>query len=142
MSPTTFLRIAAIITLLYFAGHTSGYPWTPAVGSGEMPVIEAMKTHSFDVIGTMRTYWDFYVGFGLINGLLMLMLAIMLWQLGAIAKTDAVRVRPIVATLLIGFIVNLVLAIQYFFVIPIVMSAAIVICLAGAFVTSGRKLSE
>jgi hypothetical protein len=52
MKSSIFLRIASIITLLYFAGHTSGIPWTPDVGPGAVPVLEAMKSHSFEVIGS------------------------------------------------------------------------------------------
>ena len=139
MKPTIFLRIASIITLLFFAGHTSGIPWTPAVGPDELPVLEAMKSHSFDVIGSTRTYWDFYFGWGLIISLYTLVQAVVLWQLGSLAKTDALRVRPIVASFFVAFVVNAVLAWKYFFVISVVMSVAISVCLALAFITAGRS---
>jgi len=139
MKSSTFLRIASIITFLYFAGHTSGMPWTPDAGPAAMPVLEAMKSHSFDAMGSTRTYWDFYVGFGIIISLLMLLLGVVLWQLGSLAKTDALRVRPIVASFFVAFIVNTVLAWKYFFVLPVVMSAAILVCLALAFITAGRS---
>ena len=139
MKSSTFLRIASIITLLYFAGHTSGAPWTPDEGAGAVPVLEAMKSHSFEVVGSTRTYWDFYFGFGLIISLYLLMQSVVLWQLGSLAKTDAFRVRPIVASFFLAFIVNTVLAWRYFFVIPLVMSVAISVCLALAFVTAGRS---
>jgi len=48
MKSSTFLRIAAVITLLYFAGHTASIPWTPDAGSGAAPLLEAMKAHSFE----------------------------------------------------------------------------------------------
>jgi hypothetical protein len=51
MKAPLLLRIAAVITFLYFAGHTAGIPWTPAAGPEEMPVLEAMKSHSFEVLG-------------------------------------------------------------------------------------------
>lgn len=139
MRPTTFLRIASIITLLYFVGHTSAIPWTPDTGPEALSILGAMKGHSFEVIGSMRTLWDFYFGFGVAISLFLLMLAIVLWQLGSLAKTDALRVRPIVASLLIAFIVNAVLAWMYFFAIPLVMSIVISICLALAFVTAGQS---
>ena len=143
MRSTTFLRIAAIITLLYFAGHTSGIPWTPDTGPDAVPVIEGMKNHSFDVIGSMRTYWDFYLGFGIAISLFLLLLAVVLWQLGSLAKTEALRVRPIVASFFLAFVVNTVVAWKYFFAIPMVMSAAISVCLALAFITAGRsKVSQ
>ncbi len=139
MKSSTFLRIASIITLLYFVGHTSGVPWTPDDGAGAMPVLEAMKNHSFEIIGFTRTYWDFYVGFGVIISLYLLVQAVVLWQLGSLAKTDALRLRPVVASFFVAFIVNAVLAWKYFFAIPLVMSVAISVCLALAFVAAGRS---
>ena len=139
MKASIFLRIASVITLLYFAGHTSGAPWTPDDGSGSLAVIEAMKGHSFDVMGSARTYWDFYFGFGLIGSLFPLLVAVVLWQLSSMAKTDALRVRPIIASIFFAFIVNMVLAWKYFFIIPLVMSVAISVCLVLAFVTAGRR---
>jgi len=44
MTPSFLLRIAAVITLLYCAGHTMGMPWTPATGPQEAAVLDAMKT--------------------------------------------------------------------------------------------------
>jgi len=140
MTPTTFLRIASIITLLYFAGHTSGMPWTPdVVDSATSPVVEAMKGHSFDVAGSMRTYWDIYFGFGISISLFMLISAVVLWQISSLAKTDASAVRPIIAVFLIGFLANTLLSWKYFFVVPLAMSAAISACLAVAFVTARRS---
>ena len=54
MKAPLFLRIAAVITFLYFAGHTAGIPWTPAVGPNELPVLEAMKNQTFEAEGFKR----------------------------------------------------------------------------------------
>jgi hypothetical protein len=139
MKPSLLLRIAAIITLLFFAGHTSGIPWTPAVGPGELPVIEAMKSHSFEALGSTRTYWDYYFGFGVIISLYLLLQAVVLWQIAALAKHDAVRLRPIIASFFVAFCVNALLAFKFFFFIPVVMSVVIAIVLALAFYAAGRR---
>jgi len=139
MKPSILLRIASIITLLYFAGHTSGMPWTPGVGPGEMPVIEAMKSHSFDTMGSARTYWDFYIGFGVIISVYMLLQAVVLWQLATLAKSDAARLRPIIASFFVAFVVNAILAWKYFFAIPVVMTVVIAIVLALAFYAVGTS---
>ena len=138
MKSSTFLRIASVITFLYFAGHTAGIPWTPAVGPGEAPVLEAMKAHSFDVLGSKRTYWDFYFGFGVVISGYLMVQAVVLWQLGSLAKAEPSRVSGIAASLLIAFIVNAFLAWRYFFAIPAVMAISISGCLALALVFSGR----
>ena len=139
MKSSTFLRIASVITFLYFAGHTAGIPWTPAAGPGELPVIEAMKAHSFDVVGSQRTYWDLYFGFGIIISGYLLVQAVVLWQLGSLAKTEPSRVRAIVVSFLIAFVINAFLSWKYFFIIPIVTATLISVCLALALVFSGRS---
>ena len=139
MKAPLLLRIAAVITFLYFAGHTAGIPWTPAVGPEEIPVLEAMKSHSFETVGFKRTYWDFYFGFGVIISGYLLVQAVVLWQLGSLARVDSLRVRPIVASFLVAFAVNAVLAWKYFFAVPVLMAVAISVCLALAFVVAGRS---
>jgi len=139
MKAPLLLRIAAVLTFLYFAGHTSGIPWTPAVGPAEAPVIEAMKSHPFNAMGSTRTYWNFYVGFGIIISGYLLIQSVMLWQLGSLAKTDTNRVRPIITSFFVGSITTSVLAWRYFFILPVIMTVAISMCLALAFVAAGRS---
>lgn len=138
MKAPLFLRIAAVITLLYFAGHTAGMPWTPFTDPEAVPVLDAMKNQSFEAKGFKGTYWDFYFGFGVIISAFLLAQAVVLWQVGSLAKTDAIRVRPIVASFLVAFIVNAALAWKYFFAVPAVMAAVIALCLAIALVLAGR----
>ena len=138
MNASLFLRIAAVLTFLYFAGHTSGIPWTPAVGPQEVPVLDAMKGHSFDVVGSARSYWDFYYGFGITISALLLGMAVVLWQVGSLARTDAMRVRPMVATLFVVFVIDAFLAWKYFFIIPLVNAVAICVCLAVAYFLAVR----
>jgi len=141
MKPSILLRIASIITLLYFAGHTAGMPWTPAARPGELPVIEAMKTHRFETEGFARTYWDFYFGFGVIISAFLPLQAVALWQLGSLARTGAAQIRPIIASVLVAFVVNAILAWMFFFAVPAVMAAAIAICLGLAVHAPGKNTS-
>jgi hypothetical protein len=129
-----FLRIAAVITLLYFAGHTAGMPWTPYTNPEAMQILEAMKNHSFEAEGFKGTYWDLYFGFGITTSVFLLLQAAVLWQVASLAKTDAIRVRPIVLSFLVAFIIDVALAWEYFFVVPVVMAAAIAFCLAVSLV--------
>jgi hypothetical protein len=133
-----FLRIAAVLTLLYCAGHTSGMPWTPYTDPEATSVLEAMKSHRFEAEGFKGTYWDLYFGFGLIIAVFLLVQAAVLWQVASLARTDALRVRPIVVSLLIAFVINAALSWKYFFVVPVVMAGLIAICLAIALVLAGR----
>jgi hypothetical protein len=136
MKASHFLRAASIITLLYAAGHTAGAPWTPYTDPQASAVLEAMKAHSFDAQGFKGSYWDLYIGFGTIITIYLLVQAAALWQLASLAKTNAASLRPIIATFLLGFIINAALSWKYFFVIPVLMAAAISLCLAIALALS------
>jgi hypothetical protein len=133
-----FLRIAAVATLLYCAGHTIGMPWTPYTDPEATSVLETMKSHNFEAEGFKGTYWDLYFGFGLVISVYLLVQAVVLWQVAAFAKTDAVRARPIVVSFLVAFIINAALSWKYFFIVPTVMAVVISVCLAIALVLANR----
>jgi hypothetical protein len=137
MNPILFLRVASIVTLLYCIGHSSGMPWTPAEGPAGMAVIEAMKSHRFDILGVQRTYWDFYFGFGVIISVYLLVQAVVLWQLASLAKRGT-QVRSIVASFLVAFAINAILVWKYFFTIPAIMVMVIALCLLLALLTEGK----
>ena len=81
-----------------------------------------MRSSHFVVLGSSRTYWDFYVGFGLIISVFLLLAAVLAWQLGSL-QAQAVP---------LSFGVMTVLNWMYFFVIPIVFSSVITVCLVLA----------
>jgi hypothetical protein len=132
------LRVAAVLTLLYCAGHTAGMPWTPYTDTEATSVLDAMKSHSFEDQGFKGTYWDLYFGFGLIISVYLLVQAAVLWQTASLAKTDAGRVRPILVSFLIAFVINAALSWKYFFVVPVVLAGLVAICLAIALFLAGR----
>ena len=136
MKPFLWLRIAAIITLLYCVGHTMGMPWTPATGPQETAVLDVMKSARFDTFGASRTYWDFYFGFGVIISGYLALQAVVLWQLSSVANDDAGQLRPIIAAFFVSFALNALLVWKYFFAIPLIMAIAIAGCLALAFVSA------
>ena len=136
-----FLRLAAVLTLLYCAGHTMGMPWTPYTNPEATSILEALKSHSFEADGFKGTYWDIYFGFGLIISVYLLVQAVVLWQVASLAKTDAIRVRPIVVSFLVAFVINAALSWKYFFIVPVVIAGLTAICLAIALVMTGRTQS-
>src|SRR5690242_5436793 len=81
MSASTRLRIASIVAFVYWIGHTAGAPWTPARGAAEAAAIDALRSLHFVVQGFSRSYWDFYVGFGVAISVFLLVQAVLLWQL-------------------------------------------------------------
>jgi hypothetical protein len=132
-TPTFWLRAASIFALLFAVGHTLGAPWTPATGGAAAGSVDAMKTVHFDAMGRDATYWGFYFGFGVSITCYLLALAVMTWQIAALARSEARRLRPLILTLAALYAAVGVLAWMYFFAAPLVLAAIVVACLLVAF---------
>jgi len=132
MTTTLWLRIAAIISLVFTAGHTLGglRKWSPM---GENKVLEAMTAVRFDTMGANRSYLDFFMGFGWSISVAMLMQSILLWQLAPLAGTEPERVRPMIAVFALATLASGVIAWRFIFPVPALFSAALVIALAAAY---------
>jgi hypothetical protein len=123
-------RIASVLIVLLDLGHTAGYPWSdPAWGVDP----HALQSGRFNVLGSNRSYWDFYVGFGLSVSVLLLLPAMIAWQLGT---PDARRFHGIAWFLVAVFAAMTILDCVFFFVIPIAFAGAITLCLAAAAIAS------
>jgi len=122
-------RIAAVLILLFDLGHSAGFPWSDpkwGVDTG------AMRSSQFQVLGFTRTYWDFYVGFGLFVSVFLLLAAMLAWQLGGLSKQTAPLLRATAWVLSLCFVAVTFLSWGYFFTIPIIFSVLIAICLVSA----------
>jgi hypothetical protein len=137
MTANLLLRAAAVIALLFAAGHMMGGfdSWSPM---GETPVLQAMKDFRFDVAGASRTYFRFYMGFGHIITILLFTQAIVLWLLSAIARQDARAARPMVLVFAASSLAAACVAWQFIFIVPALLSFAISVCLVTA-VVKARK---
>jgi hypothetical protein len=62
--------------------------------------------------------------------------AIVFWQLGSLAKADASRLRPILATFLAGYLALAVNSYRYLIAPPMIGELLIVVCLGLAILTS------
>ena len=132
MTPRRLLRIAAILSLLYFLGHSAGMPWTPSPGGQSETIVSLMRSFHFDVSGSSRTYWDFYLGFGLTISVFQLLESGVLWLLAGLAAVAPARARPFVLAFLVANVLQLVLVLRFFFLPPIVLSIALTLCLGLA----------
>jgi hypothetical protein len=134
---TLFLRIAAVLAFIHAILHTFGAVISkPNNGAPEVAIIEAMKSRAFNVMGSMRTYWDFFFGYGLLVTITLLVQGVLFWQLGTMAKTNAAQIRPIVLLFSFNFIATTVVAWKYFFIAPAVTELLIAAFLAGAYFTA------
>jgi RsiW-degrading membrane proteinase PrsW (M82 family) len=135
---TILLRVASALTLIFCAGHTYRALDPSSRGPEEAAVFMAMQAYPFNIMGFRRTHWDFYRGFSLLFSVALLVLALLLWQIGAMAKSEHSGTRPLIGTLFAGYLAFTVLCGVYFFTAPAALSAAIAICLALAF-TAARQ---
>jgi len=138
--PTLFLRIAAVLTLIHAALHTIGGVFSkPEPGAAEA-AFAAMQSNHFLVMGLTRTYADFYRGLGLAVSIFLTAEAIVFWQLSLMAKTQAQRLRPILATFLIAYLALAVNSWLYIFMPPVVLEVLIALCLGLAILTAKPSL--
>jgi hypothetical protein len=135
MTATVLLRIAAIISLLFTAGHTSGglKKWSPM---GENAVLKAMTDVHFEAMGVNRSYLDFYMGFGWSISVAMLLQSILLWQMATLARKDAASVRPMIAVFVFAQLVSGIIAWQFIFPLPALFSVLLLVPLVAAFVVA------
>ena len=140
MRTTLYLRIASVLAIIHAILHTIGGVLSkPNNGAPEIAVIEAVKSRSFNVMGSMRTYWDFFYGYGWILGITLLVKGILFWQLATIAKTNPSPIRPIMLLFCINFVATTILAWKYFFIAPAVTEILIAAFLAAAYFSASPE---
>jgi hypothetical protein len=102
-------------------------------------VLKAMQSFHLDTFGMSRTYLDFYLGFGFILGVYLLLQAA-LPQLATLAKTEARRIRPLLVSFLLASVVSAGLSWKFIFAVPAVSFAVVAAGLGLAlFAASGSK---
>jgi hypothetical protein len=100
-----------------------------------------MKLNTFPLMGHTRSFWDFYRGMGIGVSISLTMEGTVLWLLGSLAKRDATRLRPILATFAVGYLALSVNSYTYFFLGPVIAEILISACLLFAIFT-GKTQAE
>ena len=136
MRTVLFLRIASVLTLIHAALHTIGGVFGGAAPGAQQATVAVMKANEFAVMGVMRSYWDFQMGLGLVVSVFLTMEAVVFWQLGALAKIDALRLRPVLAAFLVGYLCVAAVSYRYFFAAPVITEILIALCLGLAIASS------
>lgn len=142
MRTTLYLRIAAVLTFIHAALHTIGGMFGGVAPGAMQTAVSAMKGNEFVAMGVTRTFWGFYMGFGLAVSVFMTVEAVVFWQLGSLAKTDALRLRPVLATFLVGFLAMAVVSYKYFFAGPVITEILIAVCLGLAIVAAQQPARD
>jgi hypothetical protein len=137
MRAPVFYRIAAVLILLFDVGHTLAFRQSdPSWGVDTLRA--SMQSIHFNVQGFTRTYWDFFVGAGFNVSVFLLFAAVIAWQIGGLPAETLTRVRGIGWALALCFVALTFLSWRYFFILPLVFSILIAVCLIIAVWLSAK----
>ena len=140
MRASMFYRIAAVVLLLFAAGHTLGFRQSdPAWGVDSL--LASMRSIHFDVQGFNRSYWDLFEAAGFSVGVFYLFAAILAWQLGGLPAASLALMRGTAWAFALCFAAITVVSWRYLFILPIAFSIVITICLAVAAWLSTKQLT-
>lgn len=139
MKPVLWLRVAAVLTLIHAVLHTVGGVYGAVPPGPATVAVTAMKENTFEAFGNLRSFWMFYRGMGLGATVSLTFEAVVLWLLANLAKTEGVRLRPVVLAFAVGFLALAVVSWQYFFLAPVITELLIAGCLILASVGLGAQ---
>ncbi len=139
MKASLLYRIAAVLLLLFAVGHTLGFRQSdPAWGVDTL--LASMRSIHFDVQGFNRTYWDLFLAAGFSVAVFYVFAAVLAWQLGGLPAETLATMRVTVWVLALSFAAITVVIWRYLFVLPIVFSIAITVCLTAAAWLSAKAI--
>jgi hypothetical protein len=138
MKASLLYRIAAVLLLLFAAGHTLGFRQSDPTW-GVDALLGLMRSIHFDVQGFHRTYWDLFCAAGFSVGAFYLFAAALAWQLGRLPAETLAVMRVIVWAFALCFAAITVVSWRYLFILPIVFSAVITVCLTAAAGLSAKR---
>lgn len=129
------LRAASLLVFVQYAAHGSLFLLSiTAPRPSPIAAIVASPRHS---------YWDLYVGYGLLAILSGVIEAVLLWQVALLARNDARRVRPIMVLFILGNVAHAYLVWTYFsLVAPVAFDLFTAGLLAFAFGLARPKGAE
>jgi hypothetical protein len=123
-------RLTTYLLILFCAGHTWGALLSnPHFGPGGDAILHAMKSVHFQVQGFERTWFGFYMGFGLTVSIFFVFSAAMTWFLGGLVRCEQRALAPLTWALFLSYLVNTVLSWTYFFPAPGIFSTLIAVLL-------------
>lgn len=131
-------RVAAGLLVVFCVMHTAGgmlsrKPRGPAADS----VLTVMRDVHFTFMGADCTFYGFWLGFGLMVSVFLLLAAVVAWHLGGASEEERLRLAPVAWALFVSQVLTAILSWAYFFPGPGVMSTAIA-ALVGIGCLDGR----
>ena len=131
MKASLLYRFSSVLLVLFALGHTIGFRQTDPRWNADA-VANGMRSVRFEVQGFNRTYWDFFVGFGLFVSVFLLFAAVLAWRFGSMTP-DRLAAIPVERwSFALCFVVIAGLTWRYFFVAPGVFSTLVALGLVAA----------
>jgi hypothetical protein len=124
-------RISSVLLLLFAVAHTLGFQQSDPTW-GVDALLASMRSIHFDLQGFSRTYWDLFVAAGFTVAVFYLFAAVLAWQLGRLPTETLAVMRVTVWALALCFAAITVVSWRYLFILPIVFSIVITLCLTAA----------
>jgi hypothetical protein len=90
----------------------------------------------------MRSYWDFFFGYGLFVTIILLATAVLFWRLAVFVATSPDVVRSVAGIFAFNFLGMSVVSWRYFFIAPAVVELLIAVCLVMAYVLVKRQTTS
>jgi hypothetical protein len=125
-------RVAAVLFLLFTAGHTAGFLTFRPAEADAIAVLDGMNRVRFDIGGTSATWMGFYTGFGLFASIYLLFSALLAWRLGSARDVEANMVRTVGWMLFAVQLVNVGLCLRYFGPVQAAFAAACALSVGAA----------
>ena len=131
MKPAIFYRAASILLLLFAVLHTFGFRQVDPQW-GVDALIASMRSIQFDIMGSTRSYWELFLGFGLFFSVFLVFAAVLAWQLGDLPRQTLAVMRGTAWALVACFAAVTIVCFRYAFIVPVIFSTVILLCLTAA----------
>jgi hypothetical protein len=132
-------RVAAYVLVLNTLGHTFGaLVQTPRFGAESDTVVSMMKSVQLDAGGAICTWYGFYLGFGAIGSVFLLLLAFLAWHLGGKTPPERRGLAPLAWALFLASAANAVIVWLLFFPVAQVFAILVAILLGVGCIRDWR----
>jgi hypothetical protein len=133
-SPVGLLRLSSLLFVGLMIGHISAYPWTSIHVLQDTQLVDSMKSVAFEFMGERSTYWNLYLGWGILVGVLLLTLAIILWFLSDLTHLAPRSTGIISGVISASSLVGAYISFRFFYIPPFLFDVAICVILLTAAV--------
>jgi hypothetical protein len=132
------LRIASALAFFHAVMHQVGM-MQETTDAAEIALVNSMRSYQANVMGSMRSYMDFYSGLGIYLTITLLCFAIVLWLVSRGELAARQSNRPLLLTIGLAFLAFAAISVRYFFIAPVVMQALIAVFVLLAWFNSRAK---